>query len=318
MFQTELNIGEVIKNRRIMLGLSQSELAEGIMHVTNLSKLENGRQIPNRDNLDMLLQRLGINEPKLHDLNIPPTEFAVAEKKKLLNKFIFENKLSEAEDLIHQLEVMKEFGSADEYAFNRQFLLSCRAAVADINNDTAFVESCIYQALSITAGSFNEEHIAARLYTNYELELINMLALSYAENGDRARGIKILKDLVKSIEQSCMNRIIDRKFSTGILYNLSKYLSMENRRQEALEVCNRGINLCYDSSMIYALPQLYYNKACILHKLSRVKEYKHYIEFSCNLSYEMGRIREAKERKKRAEQRFGLTLNVMFSSDEES
>lgn len=54
-------IGEFTKKMRIQAGLTQEQLADGILTVHNLSRIENGHQFPNKSTLDALMQRLGLN-----------------------------------------------------------------------------------------------------------------------------------------------------------------------------------------------------------------------------------------------------------------
>ena len=56
----ELFIGEVIKRKRKELGLTQEELCEGICEPSTISRIESGKQVPAKNKLDGLLQRLDL------------------------------------------------------------------------------------------------------------------------------------------------------------------------------------------------------------------------------------------------------------------
>ena len=58
----EFPIGEVIRQRRMELGLTQEELCEGIYEPPTMSRIETGRQTPSRTKLNVLLQRLGLQD----------------------------------------------------------------------------------------------------------------------------------------------------------------------------------------------------------------------------------------------------------------
>ena len=45
----EIFLGEVIRQRRIELGLTQEELCEGICEPITISRFEHGRQTPSRN-----------------------------------------------------------------------------------------------------------------------------------------------------------------------------------------------------------------------------------------------------------------------------
>ena len=55
----EVFLGEVIRQRRLELGLTQEELCEGICEPMTISRFENGRPTPSRNRINALLQRLG-------------------------------------------------------------------------------------------------------------------------------------------------------------------------------------------------------------------------------------------------------------------
>ena len=57
--------GEIIKINRIKEGLTQAELAQGIISVSYLSKIENNQIKPNREIYELLCQRLGISTEHL-------------------------------------------------------------------------------------------------------------------------------------------------------------------------------------------------------------------------------------------------------------
>ena len=56
-----LKYGEIIKNRRIELGITQDELAGGICSVLTLSRIERGTQTPQDYTLVQIMQRLGLS-----------------------------------------------------------------------------------------------------------------------------------------------------------------------------------------------------------------------------------------------------------------
>ena len=58
-------LGPIIRNRRIELGLSQEDLADGICSVPTLSRIENGERMPTKNHFEMLMQRLGYSAMSL-------------------------------------------------------------------------------------------------------------------------------------------------------------------------------------------------------------------------------------------------------------
>ena len=66
----ELFIGEVIKRKRKELRLTQEELCEGICEPSTISRIESGKQVPAKNKLDALLQRLDLPGDRLSLIHI--------------------------------------------------------------------------------------------------------------------------------------------------------------------------------------------------------------------------------------------------------
>ena len=62
----EIHIGEIIKQRRLELGLTQEELCEGICEPPTMSRIEKGHQTPTHSKLKALLSRLGLPSEKYY------------------------------------------------------------------------------------------------------------------------------------------------------------------------------------------------------------------------------------------------------------
>lgn len=56
----EKQIGKRLKYSRINLGMTQEKLAKGIISVSYLSKIENGKVEPTEEIIDLLTERLGL------------------------------------------------------------------------------------------------------------------------------------------------------------------------------------------------------------------------------------------------------------------
>ena len=77
----EIFLGDVIRQRRLELGLTQEELCEGICEPMTISRFENGRQTPSRNRIRALLQRLGLPDDRFYGLlNAKELEISNLEK----------------------------------------------------------------------------------------------------------------------------------------------------------------------------------------------------------------------------------------------
>lgn len=59
-------LGEVIREKRIALGLTQSKLSDGICEPITISRLENGTQVPSFSKLQRIFQKLDLPESRYH------------------------------------------------------------------------------------------------------------------------------------------------------------------------------------------------------------------------------------------------------------
>ena len=64
----EMFLGEVIRRRRIELGLTQEALCEGICEPMTISRFERGQQTPSRNRVQALLFRLGLPDDRFFGL----------------------------------------------------------------------------------------------------------------------------------------------------------------------------------------------------------------------------------------------------------
>ena len=56
-----MNVAEVIRNRRKMLGISQAKLSEiSGVHIATISAYETGRYIPNTGTVEIMLNAMGL------------------------------------------------------------------------------------------------------------------------------------------------------------------------------------------------------------------------------------------------------------------
>ena len=97
----DLTLGQKIRQLRLEKHLSQSQLAEGICHVTAISQLERDKFNPRPDLLFQLAQRLGVAVESLVELQSIPVEFVLD----MISVYLEKRSLDKAADLIEDLEI---------------------------------------------------------------------------------------------------------------------------------------------------------------------------------------------------------------------
>ena len=123
----QLFIGELIRQRRLELGLKQCELCEGICEPVTMSRLESGKQTPGSNKLRMLMQRLGLPEERYYAL-VSKNELRISE---LQTEIVSSNVLR---DSLRGLEKIEELEAIAEPNDNqvRQFILRSRAILGKL------------------------------------------------------------------------------------------------------------------------------------------------------------------------------------------
>ena len=123
----QLFIGELIRQRRLELGLKQCELCEGICEPVTMSRLESGKQTPGSNKLRMLMQRLGLPEERYYAL-VSKNELRISE---LQTEIVSSNVLH---DSLRGLEKIEELEAIAEPNDNqvRQFILRSRAILGKL------------------------------------------------------------------------------------------------------------------------------------------------------------------------------------------
>ena len=265
------SLGDFIRNLRVERGIKQRELAYGILSVSNLSRLENGEQLPSKDKLDAILQRLGLNSKEIYSYFLDDKEYEINKKCDDLLSLIANNKNQEAEIILNELSLLYEF----KEGIKKQFLLSCKAVLMiRKKQDNDEVKKIVQEALKITIKDFSEETISEKLLTDQEVNLINILSVIYSNENKLDKAIEILENLKKVLDFTKIDEKQRPQFYTLILFNLSKYYGLTNRYLIAKEICDIGEELCLKSNKMRQLPGFIYNKAYFMYEIGYREECK--------------------------------------------
>lgn len=238
----ELFIGEVIKRKRKELGLTQEELCEGICEPSTISRIESGKQVPAKNKLDALLQRLDLPGDRYYAL-LSKNELEISNLQSQIISCNVSNNKQEEQQCLKKLE---EIVSEDDHLI-RQFILRSKVALGyldgeDIRSYTFDEkEKMLFEALYLTVPKFDIEEIDKNYYTVEEIKIINQIALNYSDAGQNKKAIDVYNQLLKYIEKHLMNL----KESNGLLiliaYNYSRSLYFEKRYEESIDIANLGL-----------------------------------------------------------------------------
>lgn len=117
-------IGEIVKQTRESLDISQEELCDGICSVETLSRIETGKSAPSRVNFEALMERMGKCGKKYLPF-VRHTDMETHLMREEIHRDISQFRYAEAGEVLRQLE---ERLNADD-PVNHQYVLRYRALV---------------------------------------------------------------------------------------------------------------------------------------------------------------------------------------------
>lgn len=262
------NIGLFIKKKREEQHIRQEDLCRGICDKSTLSRIERGKQEPSSGILGVLLQRLGINEDQLAVL-LGPKDFEISDLQKEIVALNSQREYEKAAEKIRRLEQLVE--PTDK--ITQQFILRCKA-LAYFPEDYPASRDLLLQALSLTLPDFDFDHISNYLLGIEEVKILNQLANSYSEAGDRRFAIHIYRQLFEDSRKQLLNSEAKVSLVIMISYNYSRLLGLERRYEECIEVAKLGQQKCIIYNKCQLLGGLLLNIAYAKHGLGLEDECK--------------------------------------------
>lgn len=283
------NIGLFIKKKQEEQHIRQEDLCRGICDKSTLSRIERGKQEPSSGILGVLLQRLGINEDQLAVL-LGPKDFEISDLQKEIVALNSQKEYEKAAEKIRRLEQLVE--PTDK--ITQQFILRSKALVY-FPEDYPPSRELLLQALSLTLPDFDFDHISDYLLGIEEVKILNQLANSYSEAGDRRFAIHIYRQLFEDPRKRLFNIEAELTLLPLLAYNYSRLLGLERRYEEEIEIATLGQKTCIKYNKCQYLGGLLLNISCALRELGQDKEsrsklidsfYAYHLmgdESSCNL-----------------------------------
>ena len=255
------NIGLFIKKKREEQHIRQEDLCRGICDKSTLSRIERGKQEPSSGILGVLLQRLGINEDQLAVL-LGPKDFEISDLQKEIVALNSQKEYEKAAEKIRRLEQLVE--PTDK--ITQQFILRSKA-LAYFPEDYPASRDLLLQALSLTLPDFDFDHISDYLLGIEEVKILNQIANSYSEAGDRRFAIHIYRQLFEDPRKRLFNIEAELTLLPLLAYNYSRLLGLERRYEECIDIATIGRETCIKHNKCQLLGGLLLNIAYAQHEL---------------------------------------------------
>lgn len=177
----EIFLGEVIRQRRLELGLTQEELCEGICEPMTISRFENGKQTPSRNRISAILQRLGLPDDRFYALlSNKELEIGNLEKELVSCHVRFERAAAEdraeiREEAFAVHRRMTELMDKDDI-LTRQEIMRSRFLLGKFDADYGYEEGMAMLLDAIVKGETGQLHINEDAIHNGEsVEMMQML-----------------------------------------------------------------------------------------------------------------------------------------------
>lgn len=252
------NIGKYIRMRRTAIGKSQEELVSGICAQNSLSRIERGERVPKIDVLSALLQRLGLSKAEIkiltdgEDIEISQLKFNVRQAFILGNYDEVENIIKQNSHIIAHLEPI----SRQSFDIIEILIHSKKSELADYE----LLEK-LESILRVSYSDYSMDNLPP-LLTYEEILLLNNMAVCYDKLGDRDKAINILYHIKNFYDSYVCDLEEALRTQPMVLYNLSKYLGLSERWDEAISICKEGIKLAIETGRSSCLASTYYNLSC--------------------------------------------------------
>lgn len=251
----EFSIGEVIKQRRIELGLTQEELCEGIYEPPTMSRIETGRQTPSRTKLNVLLQRLGLPDDRYYAL-LSDQERKIADLQK---EIVSCNVLGKREKGLEMIAELEQIADPQDSTI-QQFILRSKVILGRLEDGELKPYPAkqklemLFQAMRMTSPRFDLEEIERGLYSLDEVKIINQIAGVFSDTKQNKKAIDIYYQLLRYIKKHFQNILQSGGLLPIVAFNYARELVLGKHYDDALEMAQLGWQSCVEYGQYRPLP----------------------------------------------------------------
>ena len=259
----EMFIGEVIKQRRAELGLTQEQLCEGICEPITISRMENGKQTPSRNRVIALLQRLGLPDDRYfallskNELELDKLQKDVASYNIRYQRASNEERAKAREDALVALKRLEDMIEDDDL-MSRQIVIRSRILLGKEDGEYSFEEkiNMLMESIHLTVPRFDLDEIGACLYSHDEIQIINHIACIYSEFEKHEKTVDIYSQLLKYVQKHMKLVSSTKSLLPMIAFNYARELIILKRYDEAIEIAEIGRQICINYGYYFNLPGL--------------------------------------------------------------
>ncbi len=251
------DLGIIIKELRMKKNISQSELCHGICSQSQISKIEKGMIYPSSILLYQLSERLGIDPNNIFALTQNKRLKYVENVKYVIKDCLKQKQYKELYEIVKKEKNLNNFQTKEE----KQFLIWHEAiAIFMVDRSIKTALDLLNNALKLTLTNFD-------FLSEREIDIMQTMAIFYAENKNYEKGINILKRCLTNFNKLDFPR--DKEIKLKIMLNLAKCLDSIYQHEEAIKYLDKGIKLAINLNTLYLLGELFYLKGQYLLKIKQ-------------------------------------------------
>ena len=249
-----MGLGDIIKRRRLELGMTQNDLADEICTQALISRIENNDLVPKKYILDQIERRLDFN---ISELNIV---ISMNTNQHKINELISEIRAYLDRRDYHSIELLIKYNVA--------LIKSCKN-IEDISFFKWMKATYIHQLVGNAEEAIDilNEIPLDELDNEMIIEIKNAIGLIYYQEKEFDEALPYFYSGMQKL-----NKTIDYKVQVKLLFNYALTLEESNQDNDSLSVVLSGIDLLLEEDSIYILGDFYYTKGFIFNKLNNYPE----------------------------------------------
>lgn len=274
-------VDEVIKMSRMDRSLSQEMLSEGICTPETLSRIESGKRAPNARNFHALMEKLDVDQD-YYNGKLDTDDFLLLEKKRELERAIALQDWVEARRILEELKSELDM----ESTLNQQMIQANENVILFGEQKLGtkeFLRIC-ERILGCEGESWREEEFWKQFLTNDKVKLLNYIAAMFRMEKQQEKAAFIWEHILSKLEISKVE-LADRYVSSMlVISNLSLCYGESGQFQNCLDMCEKGIQLMFDTGRGVRMAQLLCAKAEVIYMQGRKKACENYFKQAYYLS----------------------------------
>ncbi|MCA0988175.1 helix-turn-helix domain-containing protein [Guptibacillus algicola] len=259
-------LGTSLRELRMYLGLSQSDLSNGICTQALISQIENNDVSPSAELLYHLASRLGVDiNYFFHMIETPRLDY-VKEVCRQIRRHIKNREYHTVAEILADEEDNPLFSTIK----NRQFVLWHKAICHYyIEHDAHSSFQLLNDALLLTATT-------SKNYSEREIEILISTAILYSEENNWYNALPLFKKAFYHVRFYPI--INDETIEIRLYYNYSRALSSSGDYDKALSIAKEGVQICREKQRFYLFGELTFQCGKLNHLLGNQDLAKTYLK----------------------------------------